>query len=139
MITQEQAYRLRNLAALREVTLARFMLADDEGSRIADDIYRKTVDGFDALLDSLTEPETGGARVMNFGHHPDPATDFCVEVDIIESEITDQRAGLPARFDICERIAVALCFRTGGVGQSVAAKAYLRRLERVVAVKEPTE
>lgn len=34
---------------------------------------------------------------MNFGNHPDPAIDFCIEVDGIEGLAADYRAGLEAR------------------------------------------
>lgn len=66
---------------------------------------------------------------MKFGHHPNPAYDFCIEVDVIEGELADERAGLPARFDIRERIAVAMRYRVGGDARCIAAKEALRQME----------
>lgn len=64
-----------------------------------------------------------------FGHHPDPATDFEVEVEEIESIITDVRLGLRPKDDIEPRLSNAMKFRVGGVPSAVAAKDTLRALQ----------
>lgn len=74
-----------------------------------------------------------------FGHHPDPADDFCVEVDIIEGLLADVRAGLAERTDVLARVDRALAFRVGGRPDAIAAKANLRRIEdELRAVPEGT-
>jgi hypothetical protein len=66
---------------------------------------------------------------MEFGHHPEPATDFCVEVEAIEAEITDRAAGLPVTMDLGARIERAMQFKVGGSAAAVVAKADLRKYE----------
>ena len=66
-----------------------------------------------------------------FGHHPDPATDFCVEVEELESIVTDKLLGL--RIDEpmpADRIRRAMEFRVGGDVAAVNAKLALRDIER---------
>lgn len=63
-----------------------------------------------------------------FGHHPDPAIDFCVEVEAIEAEVADRAAGLVPTTDLPKRIEAALSFRVGGDKAAIQAKAALRRL-----------
>lgn len=68
--------------------------------------------------------------VGRFGHHPDPAIDFCVEVDHLTA----------LHFDACnemadwevtkERIAFAMEFNVGGDLHAIQAKDSLRRLEQ---------
>lgn len=76
-----------------------------------------------------------------FGHHPDPAIDFCVEVEEIQSIHTNQRMGLGGPgFDglgyeddfstVDKRIERAMIFRVGGDEGAVAAKQILRQIER---------
>lgn len=64
-----------------------------------------------------------------FGHHPDAATDFCVEVDAIEGMVADCKAGLESRGDLNERIFRAMEFRVGGEGRAVMAKGRLREIK----------
>jgi hypothetical protein len=69
-----------------------------------------------------------------FDHHPDPAIDFCIEVEEIQSIIENARLGLSGmgheedRADLNNRIERALDFRVGGDEQAVNAKAVLRRV-----------
>jgi hypothetical protein len=80
-------------------------------------------DGFDRLLGSMhglpdvtsTKPTTEdqrriGMKVGMFGNHPDPETDFCIEVDIIEGLYADYAAGLEDAQPIENRIAHAMDF-----------------------------
>ena len=66
---------------------------------------------------------------MEFGHHPEAPVDFCLEVDAIEQETIDRKAGLPANMDLAARIARAMLFRVGGNTRAVAAKRDLRLIE----------
>lgn len=67
--------------------------------------------------------------LIEFGHHADPAIDFCLEVERIEAEIRDQVAGAAPQFNVSARIQRAMEFRVGGDPRAVKAKASLRRLE----------
>lgn len=67
-------------------------------------------------------------KLGRFGHHPDPAIDFCCEVDAIEGMVADHRAGLCTKPPIRERMAKALDFTVGGDINAVIAKDTLRAL-----------
>lgn len=64
-----------------------------------------------------------------FGWHPDPAIDFCVEVDAIEGLVYDAKVGLVERKLVEDRIFRAMTFGVGGDERAVAAKNALRRAE----------
>ena len=72
-----------------------------------------------------------------FGHHPDPATDFCVEVEELDAIVTDLEIGFPN--PVSEREAIArevraMEFVVGGDLIAIQAKAHLRQIEgRLVA------
>lgn len=70
-------------------------------------------------------PET----LARFGHHADPAMDFCIEVEAIQSIAYDAGAGRIERGDLEERIARAMQFRAGGDADALRAKALLRKIE----------
>jgi hypothetical protein len=70
-----------------------------------------------------------GERLGRFGHHPDPANDFCVEVEVIEGLAYDESVGAKVGGDLSERIARAMTFRVGGDEIAVRAKATLRKIE----------
>ena len=69
-----------------------------------------------------------------FNHHPDPAIDFCEEVESLESIVENERLGLSGygheedRIGLNDRIERALDFRVGGNENAIVAKAALRRL-----------
>lgn len=70
-------------------------------------------------------------KLGRFGHHPDPAIDFCVEVEEIQSIYTDQTLGLRDDHAILDaRIARAMQFRVGGTVDASVAKAILREIEQ---------
>lgn len=80
----------------------------------------------------LRVPELG-----RFGFHPNPATDFCCEVDALEGMEADVRAGLASREELVKRVAVAMTFQVGGDAFAVRAKGALRRLEdRLILVEQ---
>jgi hypothetical protein len=75
-----------------------------------------------------------------FGHHPDPATDFEVEVASLQARLFDAQHGIAN--DACqlepiaqvrEAIERAMSFRVGGAPSSVRAKQILRELESEAA------
>ena len=82
----------------------------------------------------MTAIETLG----RFGHHPEPATDFCVEVEALEGAdfnikhaIPNAKIGKP-EFD--RRIERAMSFNVGGDQIAVAAKETLRRIAGIQPV-----
>ena len=73
-------------------------------------------------------------QLGRFGHHPDPAVDFCIEVEELEAIAESARIGLVGfgheddRATLDCRIERAMEFRVGGDGIAVAAKDRLRGL-----------
>lgn len=66
--------------------------------------------------------------VARFGHHPDPTTDFCIEVDVIEGKVYDVSVDFATYDDVAPRVSRAMEFRVGGDAHAIAAKAALRTL-----------
>lgn len=62
-----------------------------------------------------------------FGHHPDPATDFCIEVEAIEGLHRDVLAGHAVSSQLEMRLRRALAFNVGGSADAVEAKTALRK------------
>ena len=73
-------------------------------------------------------------HMARFGHHPEPAIDFCIEVEELEAIAESSRLGLTGfgheqdRETLDQRIERAMDFRVGGDAGCVAAKDALRRL-----------
>ena len=67
-------------------------------------------------------------QLGRFGHHPDPAADFCVEVEVLEGLVYEVGVGLADYEEIFDRVSKALDFRVGGDSHAVAAKQILRRV-----------
>ncbi len=71
-----------------------------------------------------------------FGHHPDPAIDFCVEVETIESEHFNTKigftSGTPTADELRKRVDRAMSFRVGGDLNAIAAKQLLRAIEEEI-------
>lgn len=67
-----------------------------------------------------------------FGHHPDPETDFCVEVDVIQGLHADFLAGLEGRQAVEDRISNAMDFpiKVNTSGRCIAAREKLRVIRR---------
>jgi hypothetical protein len=78
----------------------------------------------------------GVQPTSRFGHHPDPAVDFCIEVDCIEGDAYDFRAGINDREAPKERITRAMTFIIGGDPYAIRAKGRLRELEAAIAGAE---
>ena len=66
---------------------------------------------------------------MNFGHHPTPAIDFCIEVEEIQAMVQNRKVGFDAEPSLNGRIKRAMEFRVGGDEGAVAAKQLLRSVE----------
>lgn len=64
-----------------------------------------------------------------FGHHPDPAIDFEVEVTDLIGEAFEADQGMIEREPVVARIRKAMEFRVGGIPSAIAAKDTLRALE----------
>ena len=83
-----------------------------------------------------------GEGLGRFGHHPDPAIDFCVEVESLSSIVTDKKLGMRADEPWpIERVRRAMEFRVGGDPACVKAKGDLRDIEQRMkpAPTEPAE
>lgn len=70
-----------------------------------------------------------------FGHHPDPAIDFCVEVESLEGRLYDASWGINGETvdAVLSSIRDAMTFRVGGDQSAVLAKKILRGLARKAA------
>lgn len=82
---------------------------------------------------SFVMTEAGATeRLGRFGHHPDPAIDFCIEVETLQGEIFDLGRGLTdgrmSSQEFIRRFDRAMTFRVGGDLNAVAAKGILRAL-----------
>ncbi|MBA4282020.1 hypothetical protein [Ralstonia sp.] len=87
----------------------------------------------DMIAKGLSNGTEGLAR---FGHHPDPAIDFEIEVEKLQSRLFSAMQGLSKPGEqpetiacVAEAISKAMDFRVGGDQGAVAAKALLRELE----------
>ena len=70
-----------------------------------------------------------------FGHHPNSAIDFCVEVEELMSIATDRKMGIhnPDDGTLEKRVERAMDFRVGGDASAIDAKAEVRAIERHLA------
>ncbi|WP_146038755.1 hypothetical protein, partial [Paracoccus sp. SY] len=87
-----------------------------------------------AIQQGLTDDLNGIGR---FGRHPDPAIDFCIQVETLESRLHQAMHSLCKPGDEPETVQTVLAaieraleFRVGGDEGAVKAKAVLRDLER---------
>lgn len=76
-------------------------------------------------------------KLGRFGHHPDPAIDFEIEVQSLEARLFDAKGGIskpgtePETVEtVGAAIQRAMTFTVGGDPSAVAAKAILRNLEK---------
>lgn len=72
-------------------------------------------------------------KLGRFGHHPDPAIDFCVEVEEIQAMACNRRIGFDPEPALDGRVEKAMQFRVGGDLGAIAAKGMLRDVEREIA------
>lgn len=71
-----------------------------------------------------------GNNLGRFGHHPNPAIDFCTEVDCIAGLSYDVGVGLATVGYVLDRVERAMAFTVGGDIPAMAAKDRLREIER---------
>ncbi len=71
-------------------------------------------------------------KLGRFDHHPDPAIDFCVEVEELEGMAYNRRVGFDPEPALDARIERAMQFRVGGDQNAVSAKGVLRTLENEI-------
>ena len=72
---------------------------------------------------------------MKFGHHPDPAIDFCVEVEEIQSMACNRSIGFDPEPTLDARLERAMEFRVGGDIGAIDAKQLLREIEKSVVAQ----
>lgn len=68
-------------------------------------------------------------RLGRFGHHPDPAIDFCVEVEELESMHRNRTIGFDHEPALEARVEKAMDFRVGADLNAVHAKQALRQVD----------
>lgn len=95
-------------------------------------------------LTAPSQPASAGEPMLaRFGHHPDPAIDFCIEVEVIEGEWLNLKAGFlngtPTREQLEDRVFKAMQFRAGGDEGAVNAKHALRKIEAEIGNPSPNE
>lgn len=119
-------------------------------------VYRGVVNGklWSRRLDdwnrSMTKvsspaPEAELEKLGRFGHHPDPAIDYCIEVEAIEGYYFDATHGIgkpsegPRKIDdtFRNRVEHALDFIVGGDLNAIAAKSIVRRVHAELATPTP--
>lgn len=111
-------------------------LTPDEQKR-----WRSTDDYLTVPLVKLSLPDcrrnpgenTMTEKLGRFDHHPDPAIDFCVEVETLENEWLNTKIGFmngtPPLDALRRRVDKAMDFRVGGDLNAIAAKSLLRRID----------
>lgn len=77
--------------------------------------------------------------LCRYDHHPDPAIDFEIEVESIQSIECDAAHGLRPYDGLPDRVARAMDFRVGGDAGAVAAKALLRQIDTRLREKFPDQ
>lgn len=119
---------------------------NDEGmqsfGKIPFSIIKKYRDG---EPDPQPQGEEDVGVLGRFDHHPDPATDFCIEVESLQSRLFNAKHGLAKMGtqpetveDVCVDIERAMSFRVGGDEIAVRAKNILRGLVAEAASFQPT-
>ena len=76
-------------------------------------------------------------KLGRFGHHPDPAVDFCIEVEALYGMAYDRRHDIDTHNDFPKRLERALEFRVGGDPAAVASMGDLRTLDKLVRENKP--
>jgi hypothetical protein len=89
------------------------------------------------LPEAPTPPEPDD--LGRFGHHPDPVTDYEVEVDAIVGMEADVKAGLEKREHLASRVNCALGFRVGGVESAISARKVLNEVAERLATPPSAE
>jgi hypothetical protein len=68
-------------------------------------------------------------KLGRFGHHPDPAIDYCVEVEELEGMMFNRRVGFDAEPSLDERVGKALGFSVAGDQNAIGARQTLKEID----------
>jgi hypothetical protein len=68
-------------------------------------------------------------KLGRFGHHPDPAIDYCVEVEELEGMMFNRRVGFDAEPSLDERVGKAMGFSVGGDQNAIGARQTLKEID----------
>lgn len=68
-------------------------------------------------------------KLGRFGHHPDPAIDYCVEVEELEGMMFNRRVGFDLEPDLDKRVERAMDFRVGGDLNAIGARQTLKEID----------
>lgn len=70
---------------------------------------------------------------MKFDHHPDPAIDFCHEVQELDAMHVNRKLDVHPEPDLEKRVERAMLFRVGGDLNAISAKWKLRDIEAALS------
>lgn len=87
------------------------------------------LDSLEVILAASKRESGEHERLGRFRHHPDPAIDFCCEVDFLEGRVRNVQCGMDTKEDVAKEIFTAMQFRVGGDPRAIKAKDLLRDLE----------
>lgn len=116
-VEQAQAWDARGAAFRRPESLGASMEAEITAHRKALEASRAAnaaVAAYDAQRKANTHADTRPGALGMFGHHPDPAIDFEIEVEELQSIAWDFDSNIPTTEDparVMERFNKALAFR----------------------------
>lgn len=100
------------------------------------------------ILSALSHAPSGAGEAVEklgrFGHHPDPAIDYCIEAEALEGYYFDATNGIgkpsegPRQIDSAfrERVSRALDFIVGGDLGAIEAKAIIRKIAAALPATE---
>jgi hypothetical protein len=96
--------------------------------------------GSDLAIPAAPPVQMEAVALGEFDHHPDPAVDFCIEVEEIVAQHWNLTHGLhaPTAWQLGNRVRRAMDFRVGGDPSAVAAKDQLREIEKALASPVPS-
>ncbi len=81
----------------------------------------------------MTNPTTAAAEPLAyFNHHPDPSTDYCCEVDMLEGWAYEVKVGLRSQWPFWGRLSAALAHQPVQDEYTVKAREILTKIERSV-------
>jgi hypothetical protein len=82
--------------------------------------------------------ETSEERLGRFGHHPDPAIDFCIEVEELQSIHLNRMIDFENDPALETRVEKAIDFRVGADLNAIDAKRILRGIYAALRTEELT-
>jgi hypothetical protein len=116
---------------------AKYIIANNaaDGDELAAKIFTALT-----ALSAAPPVQMEAVALGEFDHHPDPAVDFCIEVEEIVAQHWNLTHGLhaPTAWQLGNRVRRAMDFRVGGDPSAVAAKDQLREIEKALASPVPS-